>query len=580
VESLQDKSSSGSHSLGLSAGYSESKDSDGKTTSSGNFGGNFSVSSSTKKWVSEQTSLTGNSVNIYVENKTTLKGAVIASTSNDLTLDTGSFEYIHIKDKDISYNFGGGANAGANYTGKPDEKNNTWSVNASYGFSQKRQTNFATIGEGTIIVRDGNTDLSGLNRDITKAQYGTVDIGLKGGFTVDSSTVALVTSPIKTIAETYAALEKGYEDAAKTTEEIYEKSVVLYERTTNLINDKGFYTDKEIRINECIQMWNDDSKYGIGARLYEKYRGEILGDNFYHDSKAVTDLKLAYINLLGIDPTGSILGEVKGLRRGLYDNNQQINGGGIIYLDLSAQERGNILAFSAINKEIKNGEIVNYMIKLQKEDYEKYVTLELMKEAQYNKIVSLVVGISPLSPVKSALDIATGKDVITRDQLATSDYTLAASDILLLAAGPIGKVGKGLDAINDIAKMDRIVEAGSGGAYLVKYDAQFAAKQLIDNGNITESSLRSMVRHGAENEFIPSRTISEGYKYNFEINGTKLEVKWHSPDLNAKKLYPDSNSGNQWTAQIKVDGKLLGQDAKFHTPPPDNSTHIPVEFKK
>ena len=411
-----------------------------------------------------------------------------ASISNDLTLDTGSFEYIHIKDKDISYNFGGGANAGANYTGKPDEKNNTWSVNANYGFSQKRQTNFATIGEGTIIVRDGETDLSGLNRDVTKAQYGTVDIGLKGGFTVDSSTVALVTSPIKTISETYAALEKGYEDAAKTTEEIYEKSVVMYERTTNYINDKGFYTDKEIRINECIQMWNDDSKYGIGARLYEKYRGEILGDNFYRDSKAVTDLKLAYINLLGIDTAGSILGEVKGLRKGLYDNNnQQINGGGIIYLDLSAQERGNILAYSAINKEIKNGEIVNYMIKLQKEDYEKYVTLEQVKEAQYNKIVSLVVGISPLSPVKSALDIATGKDVITRDQLATSDYTLAASDILLLAAGPIGKIGKGLDAINDIAKMDRIVEAGSGVAKeskLYRYVGEREAAIIKDTGKI------------------------------------------------------------------------------------------------
>jgi hypothetical protein len=168
--------------------------------------------------VSEQTSLTGNSVNIYVENKTTLKGAVIAATSDDLTLDTGSFEYIHIKDKDISYNAGAGVNLGSNSTGKPEEKNNTWSVNASYGFSQKRQTNFATIGEGTIIVRDGETDLSGLNRDVTIAQYGTVGIGLEGAFTLDSSTVALVTSPITTIKETHEALKKGYNDAKKIKE--------------------------------------------------------------------------------------------------------------------------------------------------------------------------------------------------------------------------------------------------------------------------------------------------------------------------------------------------------------------------
>jgi len=73
----------GSHSLGLSAGYSESKSGNGW-----NGGANFSVSNSTKKWVSEQTSLTGNSVNIYVENKTTLKGAVIAATSCHPSLKT------------------------------------------------------------------------------------------------------------------------------------------------------------------------------------------------------------------------------------------------------------------------------------------------------------------------------------------------------------------------------------------------------------------------------------------------------------------------------------------------------------
>jgi len=250
VESLQDKSSSSSYSHGVNGGYSETRDKDNNKTGSGNGGANFSVSMSERKWVTEQTSLTRSHVNIYVEKKTTLTGAVIASTSNDLTLDTGSFEYIHIKDKDTSYNFGGGANAGANYTGKPDEKNNTWSVNASYGFSQKRQTNFATIGEGTIIVRDGDTDLSGLNRDVTKAQYGTVDIGLKGGFTVDSSTVAFVTDPGKQITIAIDSVEK-----------VYDKSIILYERTTNFINEKGFLTNTEIRIQDALDSGNF-VKYG------------------------------------------------------------------------------------------------------------------------------------------------------------------------------------------------------------------------------------------------------------------------------------------------------------------------------
>jgi hypothetical protein len=123
-------------------------------------------------------------------------------------------------------------------------------VNASYGFSQKRQTNFATIGEGTIIVRDGNTDLSGLNRDITKAQYGTVDIGLKGGFTVDSSTVAFVTNP-----------EKQITIAIDSVEKVYDKSIILYERTTNFINEKGFLTNTEIRIQDALASGNF-VKYG------------------------------------------------------------------------------------------------------------------------------------------------------------------------------------------------------------------------------------------------------------------------------------------------------------------------------
>ncbi len=295
VESLQDKSTSGSHSLGLSAGYSSGKDGSGI-----NVGGNFSASSSTKKWVTEQTSLTGNRVNIYAENKTTLKGAVIASTSNDLTLDTGSFEYIHIKDKDISYNFGGGANAGANYTGKPDEKNNTWSVNANYGFSQKRQTNFATIGEGTIIVRDGDTDLSGLNRDVTKAQYGTVDIGLKGGFTVDSSTVALVTDPGKQITIAIDSVETGIYDAGKTASEIYEKTenLIAYghfamtdspEIQTNqrfllstskdlLLERLGvdpeddFSQFKELKLSDRLEY------YGLKVVLQESFTNEELSD--------------------------------------------------------------------------------------------------------------------------------------------------------------------------------------------------------------------------------------------------------------------------------------------------------------
>ena len=169
------------------------------------------MSSGSKKWVTEQTSLTGGIVDIYVENKTTLTGAVIASTTGDLTLDTGSLEFSNIKDKDISSNLGGGVNAGAG----------SESVNATYGFTDKRQTNFATIGEGTITVRDTEDTaaaLEGLNRDVTIAQYNTKDGGLQGGFTVDKATIDLITNPDGTVINTAKAVEKGSMIAYSITE--------------------------------------------------------------------------------------------------------------------------------------------------------------------------------------------------------------------------------------------------------------------------------------------------------------------------------------------------------------------------
>ncbi|HQO41312.1 MAG TPA: hypothetical protein PK986_12660, partial [Spirochaetota bacterium] len=62
-----------------------------------------------------------------------------------------------------------------------------YNVNANYGFKDSRQTNFATVGEGTIIVRDGTSigspdTYDGLKRDVTLAQYNIKEGGLKGGF--------------------------------------------------------------------------------------------------------------------------------------------------------------------------------------------------------------------------------------------------------------------------------------------------------------------------------------------------------------------------------------------------------------
>ena len=174
----------------------------------------------------------------------------------DLTLATGSFEYSNIKDSDRSYNVGGGANIGGGKTDKGNETN--YSVNANYGFTDSRQTNFATVGEGTIIVStstgsvtglaDGtSTGFEGLKRDVTLAQYNTKEGGLQGGFTVDNATVDLVTHPIDTTGKTAVEIFWGLSDAVDTSVDIYNEAGEVVEKTGNWLENDYFTTDDKVR---------------------------------------------------------------------------------------------------------------------------------------------------------------------------------------------------------------------------------------------------------------------------------------------------------------------------------------------
>ena len=111
---------------------------------------------------------------------------------------------------------------------------------------------------------------------------------------------------------------------------------------------------------------------------------------------------------------------------------------------------------------------------------------------------------------------------------------------------------------------------------LVVYDPKFATKQLLESGTVSEYSLKSIIPNNVPNTFVPSSTITEGYKYKFSINDINLEIKWHSPDFRAASKYPGCNSGCGWTAQIKVDDYLLTQGGGFVIKP-NNYTHIPLK---
>ncbi len=283
--------------------------------------------------MTEQTSLiVGGNVDIYVEDKITLTKAVIASDTGDLMLDTGSFEYSNIKGNDRSYNVGGGVNVGGNSSKAGDDpvKNKvTYNVRGNYGFSDSRQTNFATIGEGTITVRDtsaslgaggssiGNTDeYSGLKRDVSKSQYNTKDGGLQGGFTVDSTTVDLVAEivddPSKAYENRKEQIVKGLDDAKDTSVLIYKEAGVAAEKTGNLIEYKHFTTDDKVQY--CLNMDDYEEKKANGGEItaldtlvYVKSKSAA---GYELDRSDVSDLRLASRYVID-DATNGILENLK-----------------------------------------------------------------------------------------------------------------------------------------------------------------------------------------------------------------------------------------------------------------------------
>ena len=109
------------------------------------------------------------------------------------------------------------------------------------------------------------------------------------------------------------------------------------------------------------------------------------------------------------------------------------------------------------------------------------------------------------------------------------------------------------------------------------YATQQIARQMIQNGEVSVSSMRAVIPSETANTFKPSSNISSGFKYQFNLNNIPVEFKWHSPDARAFNLHGSvSNSGTMWTAQITVNGELLGVNMQFYTSQMGNLTHIAI----
>jgi len=294
----------------VSAGY-------GADNTNGGINGNMSKGSS--KWVSEQTSLTaGGSVDIDVAEKTTLRGAVIASDTGDLTFATGSLEYSNIKDRNNSTNFGGGASAhtGNGKTGKEKTESGKGLDSASFGFSDSRQTNFATIGEGTITVRDGNTDLSKLNRDVSKAQYSTMDLGVQ--LSADKSTIDMLSdiegTYDKTKRESMILYSMG-EGAVKAVDTGIDSNLGVLGTLEAVGNSKkDVLTVVSIADNKALAQKIDGALEGDAARL-EGAVNEVSG--IVQKSDGAEEGDISHVNLY----QGTETSNAMGIYAAAYDKN-------------------------------------------------------------------------------------------------------------------------------------------------------------------------------------------------------------------------------------------------------------------
>ena len=232
IESLQDKSNTTGSSFGANIGAGVSKGG-----ASGTVGFESGSIDNKSAWVNNQSSIIGqNEVNIKVKDTTDVKGAVIASETDNLTLDTGKLKYSDIKDYDTqnSSNIGFTVSAGQYdnesilRTGNEHDTLTTKVTLKDQG-QEKEQITKATIGNGKIIVggqEQTEEDLQGLNRDVNNSQTITKDqitAALDAELNVDITFLVSLADAIYNGDPNKLSLVKDYNKAKKSINEIKQK---------------------------------------------------------------------------------------------------------------------------------------------------------------------------------------------------------------------------------------------------------------------------------------------------------------------------------------------------------------------
>jgi len=174
----------------------------------------YGETSGSTHWVENQTRISAaERLDIRTENHTQIDGALIASDSGDLKLDTDTLGFSDIAGHDKehsyylnvggSYSSGGGTQQDASQVGKGKEGETGWSVEGYEYERDRQQIVRATVGEGEIVVRNdeetGTDSTAGLNRDTSKASEITRDEEERTDLYASKSSVEAVGSPLETL---------------------------------------------------------------------------------------------------------------------------------------------------------------------------------------------------------------------------------------------------------------------------------------------------------------------------------------------------------------------------------------------
>ncbi|MDT4802010.1 Hemagglutinin repeat protein [compost metagenome] len=166
-------------------------------------------------WVGQQTSITAaDRLDIRTEQHTQLDGALIASDTGNLKLDTGTLGFSDIRGEDKEHGYylnvggsyglgGGGTQQDRSQVGKGQEGESGWSVEGYDYRKEREQIVRATVGEGEIVVRSdaetGSDSTAGLNRDVSRAYEITKDEESRTDLYVTKSSLEAVGNPKETL---------------------------------------------------------------------------------------------------------------------------------------------------------------------------------------------------------------------------------------------------------------------------------------------------------------------------------------------------------------------------------------------